>query len=74
MGVQTFTATVEINMALPQKFGNQFTSKSCYITHRHILKYDAPSYYKDSLLSMFSVPLFRVARKGKQPKCLSKEE
>ena len=37
-GVQTFAATVEINMAVSQKTGNQFISRPNYITPKHIPK------------------------------------
>lgn len=32
MGVQTYFATLEISVVAPQKFGNQSTSRSNYIT------------------------------------------
>ena len=36
--VQTFKDTMEINMAVPQKVGNQSTSRSSYTTLGHISK------------------------------------
>ena len=37
-GVQTLAATMEINMAVSQKTGNQFMSRHNYITPKHIPK------------------------------------
>ena len=38
VGVQTSTATMEINMVVPQKMGNQFISRPRYTTLGHIPK------------------------------------
>ena len=37
-GMQTYTATMEINMAVTQKVGNQSTSRSRVVTLGHIPK------------------------------------
>lgn len=50
VAVQTCTTTLEINLAVSQKVGNRYTSKSSYTTIGHIpphtpetgLKQDAP--------------------------------
>jgi hypothetical protein len=57
VGGQIDTATVEINMAVPYEDGNQSTSKSCYTTLGHIPK-GAPSYCKDTCITMFTDALF----------------
>ena len=38
VGLQTYTATLEINTAVSQKIGNKFTSRTSYITPGHILR------------------------------------
>ena len=38
VGVQTYTATLEVSVAVPQKTGNQPTSRPRYTTLGHIHK------------------------------------
>jgi hypothetical protein len=38
VGMQTYTDTMEIDMAVPQKFSNQSTSRSSYTTLGHCCK------------------------------------
>jgi hypothetical protein len=50
VGVQTYTATLKINMAVSQKIGNKFTSRTSYITPGCIPK---GHYHKDICSIMF---------------------
>lgn len=64
VGVQTCTATMGINMVVPQKSGNQSASRPSYNTLGHIPK-DTPSYHKNSCSTVFIVALFLIATKWK---------
>ena len=58
VGVQMCTAILEINMADPQKIGNQATSRPLQGMHPK----DAPSNYKDTCATMFITAFFIIAR------------
>jgi hypothetical protein len=71
--VQSFTATLEINMAGQQKAGNQTTSRVSNIIPGHTLK-DVPSYHKDTHSTMFIAALFIISSNWKQLICASAKE
>lgn len=74
VGIQTFTTTMEISMVVPQKDGNQSTSRSSYTTLRHKPKrclilpqenllnhvYSPPTSLFPLALALFSLALNRV--------------
>ena len=60
MGMQTCTTTLEINMVVSQKIGNQRTSGSSN-TDLCIFSKDAQSYYEDMYSTMFIAALFVIA-------------
>lgn len=64
MGMQTYTATMEINTVVHHKTGDQPTSRSSYST---ILP-------QGTCLSMILASLFIIDRNRKQLSCLSTEE
>ena len=74
VGLQTWTATMKINMVVPQKIGNWSTSQPSYIPLLGTYPNDTPSYHKDSCSTMSIVSLLIIARTWKQPRCPSTKE
>jgi hypothetical protein len=74
VGWQTCTATLEINLAVPQKIGNNFLkivlSENPAILLLGIYPKDAPTYHKDTYSTIFIAALFVISRSWKQPRCL----
>ena len=70
VGVQTYTANLEISMASSQKTGNQSTSGPLL----GIYPKDAQSYHKDTCSNVFIAALFIIARTWKQPSCPSNKK
>jgi hypothetical protein len=61
VGLPTCTITMEITMVVPQKIGNQSTSRpSC--TTPSIYPKDVLPYHKDTYSTAFIVPLFIIGR------------
>ena len=62
MGVQTCTATLEINIMVFQKIGNHSTSGPSYTTFEHIPKGFLIIPQRHLLKIMFTAALFIIAR------------
>ena len=73
MGVQTCTATIGINIVVPQKVGNWSTLRSGYIAFGNKPK-NVSSYHRVTWSAMFVDTLLIIARNYKQPRCPSREE
>ena len=76
VGAQTWTATMEISMAIPQKDETESTSSSSYSTLGYIPKYTS-SYHLtvvDTCTTVFSIALLILARNWRQPTRLSMDE
>jgi hypothetical protein len=73
VGLQAGTATLEINLAVPQKIGIVLPEDSP-IQLLSIYPKDAPTYNKDRCFTMFIAALFIIARCLKEPRCPSTEE
>lgn len=69
LGVQTFTATLEINIVVSLKTGNQTTSSSSFTSLEHIPKgCSVQSFHKDICSVLFIVALLLGVRNWKQPR------
>jgi hypothetical protein len=68
VGVQTYTITLEINLAVSQK------TQDPAIPLLGMYSRDVPSSHKDACSSMFITVLFVIARNRKQPRYPSPEE
>ena len=70
VGVQTYTTTLEISVAISQKIRKQPSSRPLL----GIYPKEAQSYHKNMCSTMFLAALFVIARTWKQPKRPSNEE
>ena len=60
VGVKTCTATLEINLTVSEKIGNQSSSRVSNTTLGHTAK-GAPSYHKVKFSTIFIAELFEIA-------------
>ena len=72
-GTVTWTTTLEISVAVPQKIGHSSTRRSSNTTPGHIPR-DASTCNKDTCSTMFIEALFIITRGWKEPRCPSIEE
>ena len=70
VGMQTYTTTFEISMAVSQK-NWVFTYLRIQEYYSGIYTKDAHSHYKDICSTMFIAALFVIVKTWKQPRCLS---
>ena len=73
VGVQTYSATLEINVSVSQKIGNQSTSVPSNIILRHIPK-GCTLIPQGHCSTVFRAALFIITRTWKQPRCPSTDE
>ena len=71
--VQTFIATIEMNMISIRKLGIDL-SHDPSIQLMGIYPKDIPFYHKDTCLTMFITPLFIIGRNWEQPRYSTNEE
>jgi hypothetical protein len=67
VGVHTNTATLEINVKIPQENGNWSTLWPRYVTLKNIAQ-DISSYRKDTFSNIFIAALSIIAMNWKQPR------
>ena len=67
VGLQAFTTTLEISLAVPQKIGHNTQKIGIYPE-------DVPTGNKNTCSTMFIAALFTIARSWKEPRCPSTEE
>jgi len=72
VGVQTYTASLEVDMAFLRELGMDLPQNSV-IPVLDIYPKETPSYHKDTSSSMFMTTLFIIARNWKQLRCPSTE-
>lgn len=73
VGLQSWTASVEMSVAVLQENGNRFTSRSSYITLGHIPKWHFVLSWRHCS-TMFIAVLFIISRNWKQARCHSTDE
>ena len=73
VAVQTYTATREINMVVPQKVRKPSLSRATYTILEQILE-GLSSYQEDAYSTMIIGALVIIARNWKQPRCPLTEE
>ena len=73
VGLHAGTTTLEISLAIPQKFDIELPEDSA-IPLLGMYPKDAPTYNKETCSTMFIVALFIIARSWKEPKCPSTEK
>jgi hypothetical protein len=65
VGLQAFTTTLEISLAVPQKIGHSSTGRFSNTT---------PTFNKDTCSTMFIAAIFITARSWKEPRCPSTKQ
>jgi hypothetical protein len=73
VGLQAFTTTLEINLAVPPIIGHSTTRGSTNTFLGHIPR-NIPTGKKDTCSTMFIAALFIIARSWKNLRCPSREE
>jgi hypothetical protein len=73
VGLQAYTTTLEVSLAVPQKIGHGTTRRSSNTSPGHNPE-DVPTGKKDTCSTMFIAALFIIARSWKEPRCASTEE
>jgi hypothetical protein len=73
LGLQACTTTLEISLAVPQKFGHS-TLEDPAISLLGLCPENVPSGKKDTCSTMFIGALFIISRSWKEPRCPSIEE
>jgi hypothetical protein len=73
VGLQAYTTSLEISLAVPPEIGHSTTRGSCN-TSPGIYPEDVPTGKKDTCSIMFIAALFIEARSWKEPRCPSTEE
>jgi hypothetical protein len=73
LGLQAYTTTLEISLAIPQKMDIVLPEYPT-IPLLGIYPEDVPTGNEDSCSTMFIAALFIIARSWKEPRCPSKEE
>jgi hypothetical protein len=74
VGIQAGTTTLEISLAVSQKFRHSYTTEDPAILLMSIYPKDSPVYNKDTRSTMFIAASFIIARTWKELKCPLTEE
>jgi hypothetical protein len=73
VGLQAYTTTLQISLAVPQKIGHS-TTRDPTIPLLGIYPEDVPNGKRDTCSTMFIAALFIIARSWKEHRCPSTEE